>query len=151
MAKKDENQSEWIELCEYVKREVLCYEDEMKFPKYLALRLRGLGNGKFIANKKSKPQASYDYKTILLTFKACKSKIAKYLHENQTKINDERHKINLVMMFVEQEINDISLRIKRSRKASDKVEQIDLNNQIHEGAEYQPKTITVDKKFENLW
>ena len=38
--KKDNEQ--WIELCEYVKKEILEYDDNMKFPQYLALKLQGI-------------------------------------------------------------------------------------------------------------
>lgn len=42
MAKKKEEKSSWNELCDYVKREILEYDENMKFPKYLALKLQGL-------------------------------------------------------------------------------------------------------------
>ena len=38
--KKKENE-QWNELCEYVKKEILEYDDNMKFPQYLALKLQG--------------------------------------------------------------------------------------------------------------
>lgn len=46
--KKDNEQ--WIELCEYVKKEILEYDDNMKFPQYLALKLQGIKRGEHIAN-----------------------------------------------------------------------------------------------------
>ena len=45
--KKDNEQ--WIELCEYVKKEILEYDDNMKFPQYLALKLQGIKRGEHIA------------------------------------------------------------------------------------------------------
>ena len=39
---------EWNELCEYVKRDILGYDKDIKFPKFLILRLKGLKEGKFI-------------------------------------------------------------------------------------------------------
>ena len=41
MAKKKEEKSSWNELCDYVKREILEYDENMKFPKYLALKVNG--------------------------------------------------------------------------------------------------------------
>lgn len=38
--KSESGNKEWIELCEYVKKEILKYDDNMKFPTYLALKLR---------------------------------------------------------------------------------------------------------------
>ena len=35
----EEEKRDWNELCEYFKKEILGYGDDMKFPKFLALRL----------------------------------------------------------------------------------------------------------------
>jgi hypothetical protein len=117
----------------------------------MALRLRGLADGKFIANKNTKPQASYDYKTILYTFKICKSKIKEYMINNQIKIKDETHKINLIMMFVENEINDVVLRLQNAKKSEEKTENLELENQFNNGAEYQKKETKINKKLTELW
>lgn len=89
--KKDNEQ--WIELCEYVKKEILEYDDNMKFPQYLALKLQGIKRGEHIANNNHEAKANYDDYTILCTFKLCKKKIVSYLHNNESKIHDEKHKI----------------------------------------------------------
>lgn len=143
--------NEWIELCEYVKKEILEYPDDMKFPKYLALRLRGLTSGQFIANKKQTPQASYDYKTILITFKICKSKILQYFIGNQTKFKDERHKINTIMLFIENEINDVTIRLKNVKHSEDKIVNLELENQFNVGSEYKNKNKKVNEKLNDLW
>ena len=44
--------ADWVELCEYIKLEILQYPDEMKYPRRLAVRIRGLLSGNFISNKK---------------------------------------------------------------------------------------------------
>jgi len=143
--------NEWNDLCEYVKKEILEYPNDMKFPKYLALRLRGLESGQFIANKKQTPQANYDYKTILITFKICKSKILQYFIGNQTKFKDERHKINTIMLFVENEINDVTIRLKNVKHSEDKIEKMKMENQTNEGSEYKSKTTQVNKDLDELW
>ena len=74
-AVKEKDNKDWIELCEYVKREILEYDDNMKFPQYLALKLQGIKKGQHIANNNIKAQANYDDKTLLCTFKLCKQKI----------------------------------------------------------------------------
>ena len=114
----ESEKSEWKELCSYVKLNILEYGNDMKFPSFLVLRLKGIKEGKFSCNKNLQQEADYDYKTILYTFKICKNKIVKYLHDNQTKIQDEEHKINLIMKIVEQEINDVYIRFKRSKRIS---------------------------------
>ena len=49
-AKKEPKNKEWIDLCEYVKKEILQYDDNMKLPKHLILKLQGLKKGLHIAN-----------------------------------------------------------------------------------------------------
>ena len=147
----DEEKNSWLELCEYVKLQILGYSKEMKFPKDLALRLKGLSEGQFIANKNIPIQAKYDFKTILITCKICRPKIVKYINDNQTKIKDEKHKINLVMMFIEKEINDVYIRLQQVKTSEIKVQDIDMKNQVNQGAEYQPKTKKEDKKLQDLW
>ena len=148
---KKQEQKEWLELCDYIFKDILQYETGIKFPRYLALRLRGLHEGTFIANKKQKPQASYNYKIILLTFKFCKYSILQYLGPTRDKIKDERHLINTIMTFIEGEMNNVVSRLKNSKKAEEKTIHIELENQVHEGAEYKPKVKKVNKELEELW
>lgn len=148
---KKEEQKDWLELCNYVFTEILRYDSNIKFPRYLALRLRGLHDGQFVANKKHKPLASYDYKVILITFKFCKYNILQYIDPTKEKIKDERHLINTIMIFIESEINNIVLKLKKSTKAEEKTVNIELENQVHEGAEYKTKSKKVNKELEELW
>ena len=83
----------WTELCTYIKKEILQYDDTMKFPKYLALRLKGLSEGKFIANKNTKSQGEYSFRTILYTCQIVRPKILNYFSQNSARIKDEQHKI----------------------------------------------------------
>jgi hypothetical protein len=146
MTKERDNQ-DWIELCEYVKKEVLKYNDEMKIPRYLILRLRGLAKGQFMANKNTKAYAEYSYKTILYTFKICK---AKFL-QCGIQYKDEKHKINTLMMFVEDEINDVVFRLNKTKDNEEKVSNLSLENQFNAGAEYKRKEIKTNNNLEDLW
>ena len=150
--KKQEN-TEWLELCNYVFKEILQYETGIKFPRYLALRLRGLHDGQFVANKKQKPQANYDYKIILVTFKFCKYSILQYLGLTREKIKDERHLINTIMLFIENEINNVVSKLNSAKKSEEKTINIKLDNHVNEGAEYKPKSKNkkIDKELEELW
>lgn len=148
----DENsQEKWLELCEYVKKEIMNYDDSMKFPRYIALRLRGLAKGKFMANKTQRAQADYSYQTILITFKFCKPTIEGYFIKNKGKFNDEKHKFNYVMVVVENEINDIVMRMRNSQKAEEKTQNLVLPQQVNDGASYTKKSTKTDKKLEDLW
>ena len=78
---------DWLKLCHYVKTEILGYDNSMKFPKFLALRLQGLSRGQFIANKNQTRNANYDFQVILKTFKKLKIKISN-LTQNKTFKNE---------------------------------------------------------------
>ena len=65
----EKEKKDWNELCEYVKKEILQYDDSLKFPKHLALRLKGLKDGKFMCNNNTQNLANYSFEEILLTFK----------------------------------------------------------------------------------
>ncbi len=149
--KKEDERKQWIELCEYVKKEILEYDDNMKFPQYLALKLQGIKRGEHIANNTHTANAHYDDYTILCTFKLCKKKIVSYLHENDKKIKDERHKINLIMKIIEPEINDMYLRIQRAEKTKSSVESKSFDNQSNNGAGYVSKTKEVSDKMKKLF
>jgi len=148
---KKQEQKDWLELCNYIFKEILQYETGLKFPRYLALRLRGLHDGQFVANKKHKPLANYDYKVILITFKFSKYNILQYIGPNREKIKDERHLINTIMTFVECEINNVVLRLKNSKKAEEKTIYMELENQTHDRADYKPKSKNTNKELEGLW
>lgn len=149
MARKKAD-NEWNELCEYVKKEILRYDDNMKFPTYLALRLQGLKKGQAIANNNAQQNACYDDKTILLTFKICKNKIIDYIDKNEKSIKDEKHRINLIMKIIEPEINDVYLRLLHIKDSEKKFENISCDNQFETTAQYTPKTEKINKKLENL-
>lgn len=149
--KKKIEKEKWNELCEYVKRGILEYDDNMKFPTYLAMRLQGIKRGEFISNNAHTKKAEYDDFTILCAFKLCKKRIVKYLHDNEKNIKDERHKINLIMKIVEPEINDVYLRLKQSEKVQERVSEKSFDNQSNESASYQKKTKEVSEKMKKLF
>ena len=148
---KDSSKKQWDELCEYVKKEILEYDDNMKFPQYLALKLQGIKRGNHIANNNHTSNANYDDYTILCTFKLCRQKIISYLHDNEMKIKDENHKINLIMKMIEPEINDVYLRIQKAEKAKSSVENKSFENQSNENAGYTRKTKDVNDKMKKLF
>lgn len=149
--RKEKDNEQWLELCRYVKKEILEYDDNMKFPKYLALRLQGVKRGEHIANNTHNINANYDDYTILCTFKLCKKKIVSYLHKNENKIHDEKHKINLIMKIIEPEINDVYLRLQNVKKTEERVESKDFNNQSNENAGYVKKTKETSDKMKKLF
>jgi len=135
-------------LCSYVKTDIMGYGDDMKLSKYMILRLKGMSEGKYIANKNVKMQAKYSYKIILLTFKLCRKQIESYIFKNKSIFNDEKHKFNGIMVIVDGEINNTVKMLTRAAKAKAKTEEVDMSHQNNTQAKY--KTKGENKKSEKL-
>lgn len=149
LSEKDKN--DWIALCNYIKYTLLEYSKEMKFPKYMALRLNGLVNGNFIANNNITPNAHYTYEEILMTCKVCSVNIKNYLENNMAKIQNEQHKINLIMMFIENEINDVVIRMNAQNKLNAEAEKFTLDSLNTIQADYKTDNIDTKDRFNELW
>lgn len=124
---KNIEQKEWDELYFYVKKEILNYSDNMNLSSYLVLRLKGFKIGNYIAQKNSKislNENGYPYKIILLTFKIKKLDITKAL--KTIDFSSENHKINYIMTIISNSINDVYLRVKEKKKASELLENIKI-------------------------
>lgn len=140
---------EWEELYEYVKLEILGYKDKA-LPKNLVLRLKGLSEGKFMANKSTKAKAKYSFNSILMTFKINKYYISNIL-KDERKFQNEGHKINYIMIIIENKINDVVDKINHAEKSKLKGESVEVtvNN---DKAEYTKKTKETNSDILNdLW
>lgn len=146
---KKENE-DWHKLYNYVKKEILFYDDSQKIPSNLVLMLKGLTSGKMIDNKRYADQADYSFEVVLYTFKACKSIILNSIQGKDFKC--EKSKMAYICKIVESNINDIYLRLKQVEESRSKTEQIQTDNIVHEGAKYKQKTINIkNNKFNDLW
>jgi len=132
-----EEKQNFDELYQYIKKDIFEYSTQ-SLPKYMILRLKGLSEGKFMANKYVKPMAQYEYRHILYTFKINKIKIKEIVKSSG--FQNEQHKFNTIMLIIEKDINDVVNRLAQRVKSEEKIEKIDLKNVTYEGAEYQSKT-----------
>ena len=151
----DKEKQDFDKLYQYIKK-ILGYSDDMALPKFMVLRLKGLKDGKFIANNKTKSKANYDYYTIFLTFVYCKDKIQKALQNK--KFAKEQNKFNYIMAIVENNINDVVIRLKNAKKVEEKIEKtkivdyeikVDKNNSDIKSHKSDNKTF--DSLTDNLW
>ena len=149
MAKKmtEQEKEEWNALGLYVKKEILKYGDDKKFPKMLALRLKGLHEGKFCANNNTKPHADYSFGLILTTFKYCKFDISKAMNSNIFK--DESHMINYIMLLVESNINTVYDKLETKKRIETKIENVEINEGSRLKYKKKSKEIT-NKKLKDL-
>ena len=117
---------EWDDLYQYVRSEVFQYSTDMALSKHIVMRLKGLREGKFYANKTQKSMGNYPYPIILLTFKFCKQQILNALITKSFKI--EQNKINYIMAIVENNINDVVLKLKAKEKSEKKTENLAMTD-----------------------
>ncbi len=133
----EQEKLDWGELYQYIKKDIFEYETQ-RLPKYMILRLKGLAEGKFIANKHIESMAKYDYKHILYAFKINKLKIKEIVKSSAFK--NEQHKFNTIMLIIEKDINDVVNRLNQRKKSEEKIESIDIRNITHQGAKYKNKS-----------
>lgn len=142
--------AEWDELYQYVKKEILFYDDSQAMPSNFVLRLRGLTKGKYIDNKNIKDKADYSFKIILYTFQICKPSIMQALSTKT--FQNEMNKFNYICKIVENSINDVYLRLDKVKKSEEAINSIDTNVLSHQSGKYQKKTEDVkNKRLNELW
>ena len=151
----EQEKIDWDNLYQYV-RKLLGYDETMALPKFMVVRLKGLTEGKFMANKKTKSKASYDYYTIYLTFIYCKDKIQKALQTK--KFTNEQNKFNYIMAIVENNINDVVIRLKNEKKVEEKIEktevvdyEIKVDKTNSDIKSYKSDNKTFNSLTDNLW
>lgn len=153
MAKKkmtEEEKVAWESLYYYVKNDILSYDENQSLPSNMVLRLKGLLTNKFIENNNIKSTANYSYQTILNTFKFCSPEIHKALKTKSW--TSEQHKFNYILKIVENNINNVYLRMLNIEKAKEEAKNTTVDTANHTGAEYQKKTKEVTNKLLNdLW
>ena len=145
-----EEEKKYKELCEYVKKEIMGYDENQKLSKHMCLRLRGMKDGKFIANKTTPSMAHYSYDIILLTFKYIKHNGLHNLLIGK-KFNSEEHKFNYIMVIISNNINTVYNKVKKIREEqnrSDNIKVVELPNYKNK---YESTPKKVNKDLEKFW
>lgn len=147
----EEEKKQWSELYNYVRSEIMQYDNNQSLPNSIVLRLKGLTTGKLIENKAQENKANYTYEIVLYTFKICKQSILNAIATKE--FNSEMSKFIYISAIVENNINDVYLRINNAKKSKEKTANINIDNINYNGADYQKKTEenNMSKKLEELW
>lgn len=146
---------DWLELCAYVEKDILGYDENMKIPRSLYLRLRGLSRGQFMANNSHAKYSEYSYSVILYTFKYSKVSIDNAIRSKSFK--SENNKINYIMAIVESNMNDIYLRLLKVKESDKRTKELDLEENYvpqhyYKGDEDNDKKIDIiDIIDEEIW
>ena len=153
-----EERDDWYELEEYVRCKIMDFVDE-GLTKQMVLRIKGLRYGQYMANNSAQKHSNYSFKTILLTFKACYPKIKSAISTKQFKNNMQ--KFNYIMAIVENNISDVSQRMRRAEEERAKSEAINhdiaQNSNVDAIYKHKNKVAKSNKKqprknrFSNLW
>lgn len=141
---------QWDKLYQYVKKEILLYDDSQSIPSSLVLRLKGLTKGKYMENRNTEDKADYSYEIILYTFQICKPSIMSAL-ANKT-FDNESYKFNYICKIVENNINDVYSRVQKAKKTEESIKSMDTSVISHNGGTYQKKTEELkNKRLNELW
>ncbi len=141
---------QWDKLYQYVKKEILFYDDSQSIPSGLVLRLKGLTKGKYIENRNIKDNADYSYEIVLYTFQICRPSIMSALSNKV--FESESNKFNYICKIVENNINDVYLRVQKIQKSDENIENLDTSILSYNGGEYQKKTEELkNKRLNELW
>lgn len=119
---KEENNQQWKDLCAYIKKNILRYDDKKIFPKAMALRLKGLAQGKEYPNKTFTQIYTYDFiKKAFIFFNPMILEIV-----DRTTIKNEQHLVNLIMKVAQENFNDFVDRYNRTVKRQRDMEKKDM-------------------------
>lgn len=111
----DKEKQEFDTLYRHVKK-LMGYDENQALTREMILRLKGLAEGKYIANSNVPSKANYSYSLIYHTFLFCSSDI-KWAFEKRN-FKDDKHKFNYMLKIIETHINDVYKKEKESNKTS---------------------------------
>jgi hypothetical protein len=146
--KKAAEEKVFRDLCDYVKTEIMGYDENQSLSKNMILRLRGLKTGQYMANKHSPSMAHYPYKVVLLTFQYIKHHELDYILQSKT-FTDERHKFNYILKIVDSNINTVYNKVKKKleeQHRADNIEVVELPNYTNQYTQQK-----VNKDLEKFW
>ena len=144
-----EESKDWDALYQYVRFNVMGYDENQSLSTKMVLRLKGLLVNKFIENYNVEDTANYSYKVALNTFKFCMPDIQRGLRNNSFK--DEDHKFNYVMKIVENNLNNVYMRMKRAEKSTKEAESYDLSEVASYESTFKPKESKSSNRLNDLW
>ena len=147
MSKKDNE--DWDSLYWYVHTNVMGYDKNQALTRDMIYRLKGLLHGKFMANNKVKDMSNYSFELILITFKLCLPKIQQGFRNNS--FQDEMRKFNYAVKIVENNLNNVYIKLKNAERTKKKFEESDISEATKYVNMFKPKKVEIDDSLEDLW
>ena len=151
-----EEQKYLDDIYKYVKKDVMGYDDNQSLSKdmkknirNMVLRVKGIMKNKYIANNSVENTANYSYKVLYNTFKYCSMDIQNALRSVSFK--DENHKLNYVLRIVENNLNNVYMRMKKMERSKEEAEKYDISEIVNYTATFRPKETKVNDRLKHLW
>ena len=140
----------WEKLYDYVNYQIMGYKKNM-LSSYMISRLKGLREGKYFQNTQQDVEGIYPSKVILNTFKFCMPNIQRALNNNSFK--DEKHKFNYILKIVEDNLNNVYIRMKNVEKVKEEADNLDVSNTAEYVNTFKAKNDTskASDKYNDLW
>ena len=148
--------AEWLDLCEWVEREIFQYDSITHLKTKACLVLQGLKKGQPFANNNKQTYGDYPYKIIKMAFIAHKYTILDAIRDKDFK-GSELAKMKYVCAIMRDRIDDVYLRYINAQKIDKKIETIEIDTFDYQGVEYKGNVETtqtqkkLDDKFKELW
>lgn len=144
-----QDKEDWDALYWYVHTNVMGYDEKQSLTRDMILRLKGLLHSKFMANNNTKDMSDYSYELVLITFKFCLPKIQKGFRNNS--FTDEMRKFNYAVKIVENNLNNVYIKLKNAERAKQKFEESDISEATKYVNLFKPRKVEVDDSLDDLW
>lgn len=147
----NEEKRQWDNLYRFVQEEILGGYGGRPLSRDIVLRLKGLADGKYMSNKKTKSKGIYSYDVILMTFKAYKHEILSGMKRKESEFKDERHKMNYIMAIIDSNIANIYNRMKNAEKSKSNIDRVNIDVNADK-ADYKRKTKEIkNDRLKDMW
>ena len=134
----------------WVEKEILGYDDNQKLQKKAVLRLKGMANGKVVANNKIENNGCYSPKIIKIAFMINKNKIKDVIKDKD--FTGEDNKVAYICAIARNSLNSVYSHVQEAERLQKKKENVDTSIIQNVGLEYQKKELKSNyKKHEELW
>lgn len=144
-----EEKAEWKMLYDYVKKEVMGYDQNQMLSNQMVLRLRGLRYGKYLDSRRIERQADYGFSIVLKTFRACLPDILKA--NQRVSFSNEQHRFNYYCKIVESKLNDVYMKTKNEQMIQAQKAEPEVDTWEQETAQYKSQADKGPDKWEGLW
>lgn len=146
---KDDKDKIYFDKCYDMIKSLYGYDENQILTRFTVLRIRGIVNGKFCANNNCLNIAKYSYEILYYTIIFCKNSIVYAIKNNNFK--NESHMTNYIFKIIENNLNDIYMRMKYAEQNKKEIDNIDTTVINTSESNYHSKNKNDVNKFNELW